>query len=97
MPKDQGCLFRAILRQVYYPKGYTIDMFRRQVVYYMAKHCEFFSHRAKLILQELNLSYQAYLLGIASGEIWGDSVILLAISIMFNISITVLSPLYLEP
>ena len=97
MQPDHHCFYKAILHQLHYPSGYTIQMFRHQIGYYLAKHCEFFAQKAEYILKSLNMSYQAYILNVATGQIWGDAVILTAISIMFNVSITIYAPCYTHP
>ena len=72
---------------------------RTQVAAYMAANVYFFFPRMEKYLQygerpDEKLTYEAYLMGVHSGEIWADIYMLMAISRMWNISISIISPAY---
>ena len=88
----------------YYPTRY----FRRQVVASMIKHCQLVMANKRVALmanyglEEVNdqfkgpLSYKQYLQHVLQHHLWGDEIILYAISCMWNLQITVLNSRTLE-
>ena len=83
-------MFNAVLDQITHPPGYTAVMLRRQTAWYMAKNPYFFF---PLVEPELDgESYRSYVENIFEGNVWADDMIATAISKMFNVSITIISP-----
>ena len=60
----------------------------------MAKEVVFFYPKMKKYLNKFKMGYNAYIKLLYKGFIWGDEFMLGAISRMFNIKITVISPFY---
>ena len=85
-----GTMFNAVLDQITHPLGYTAVMLCRQTAWYMARKPYFFF---PLVEPELDgESYCSYVENIFEGNVWADDMITTAISKMFNISITIISP-----
>ena len=83
-------MFNAVLDQITHPPGYTAVMLRRQAAWYMARNPYFFF---PLVEPELDgESYHSYVGNIFEGNVWADDMIATAISKMFNVSITIISP-----
>ena len=92
-----ACLLQSILHQMCVPKGYTVLHFRRQIAAYMAKHVHHFVPRMSKYLKQHNITFESYVLGVATGSLWGDKYIIGAIEQMFNLSISIVSPAYKTP
>ena len=83
-------MFNAVLDQITHPLGYMAVMLCRQTAWYMARNPYFFF---PLVEPELDgESYHSYVENIFEGNVWADDMIATAISKMFNISITIISP-----
>ena len=92
-----NCPFEAILIQVYTPPGYTATMLRRQACCFMAEFVHVFFPLMKNYLKKRKIGFTTYLEKMFTGEIWCDEYILGAIAKMWQIRITVVSPLYSPP
>ena len=83
-------MFNAVLDQITHPLGYMAVMLCRQTAWIMARNPYFFF---PLVEPELDgESYRSYVENISEGNVWADDMIATAISKMFNISITIISP-----
>ena len=88
-------MFTSILEQIDFPEGYTSTMLWQQVALHMLRNADVFFPLINLDLE--GESYHSYLLNIYEGAIRGDDIIVAAIGWMFNISITILTPVLAEP
>ena len=95
MKPDGNCLFTAVLDQITHPADYTANMLHRQTAFYMAHYASVFFPLIQYDLQD-NESYEGHLINIFDGNVWADDIVITAVSQMFNISITLLSPQFDE-
>ena len=86
-------LLQSILKQFDIPKGFTPNMFRKQIAAYIAKNVDFFQPRMRSHLARQHLSFTSYVKAFARGQIWCDMFTVGAIVRMWNISITIISPI----
>ena len=84
----------AIHLQLHVPKEFKIHMLRHLVAEHFALYPEFFVPKMQKYLKESKLGYNKYIYSVYHGEIWCDEYILGAIGRMFNIRISVISPLF---
>lgn len=90
---DNNCLYRSILVQVAHDKSrFSVKDLRKQVALYILENFEIFYPMLQHDLQREGESFESYIRNVASGEVWGDNVIMAAIVKMWNISISLLSP-----
>ena len=90
---DGNCLFNAILQQVSHdPLLYTPDHLRRQTAYHMLKNADLFYEYVAQELIDDDESYESYVTNIFNGKIWGDDLMASAVSHMWNIPISIVSP-----
>ena len=95
---DGDCMYHSILTQVHYDKNlYNAEMLRKQAAYFMLKRPKEFYLYALYQLEEDNKSYRSYCTNIYKGVTWGDSLVMAAISKMWNITISMLSLNYKKP
>ena len=87
-------MLRAILKQMYVPNNYTTKDFRSQISAFMAREVHYFFPRMCNYLNQKGLTYESYIIGVTLGDISADEFMLLAISRMWNISISILSPAF---
>ena len=76
------------------PKGLTSQIVRHQLAQYMASEVVFFFPIMEEYLKKHHISYNSYVKGIYHGTIWADKYVIGALSRMFNVKITVISPYY---
>ena len=90
---------RAVLVQLRKPgdEGFTETTFRHIIARELASKYIKFKANIKNYLGLLNMSYKTYVKAVYSGDIWCDKFMLLAIALMFNISITIVSPVLATP
>ena len=86
--------FDAICIQVYTPSKYNGLMLRHQACGYMCEFVHFFHPKMKKYLDDHKIGFSQYILKMFTGEIWCDEFILGAISRMWNIRISIVSPHY---
>ena len=67
-----------------------------QLAEYMAKEVVFFFPIMEEYLKKYCISYNTYIKGVYHGTIWADQYMIGALSKMFNIKITVISPYYAD-
>ena len=65
-----------------------------QIAMYMAMNVNEFSHHLSKFLRKNELTFEGYVMAVARGHIRCDHYVLLAITGMWNISITIVSPAY---
>ena len=95
---DGLCMVRAILMQVpHHPHNYTAEMAMRQVALYMLCHpYKYF----KCVEQELlrsGESYESYCYNVFNKNIWGDDLIAAVFGDMWNIGISIVTPIHRKP
>ena len=81
-------MYLAILDQVQSPPGYTVAMLRRQIANWLLKY----PHRMAPYWEPIRsdyVSYEHWVRGIDSGRCWGDETVLIALTMMWNVSVTV--------
>ena len=71
--------------------------FQRQIAVHMAKHVYYFMPRMRKYLEHLDMTFETYVLSVATGSVWSDKYVIGAIEHMFNISISIVSPAYKTP
>ena len=87
------CLLEAIFEQVHSIRNQTNPaMLRRQAALYMIKRPDIFYRKVMQTLLDDNESYQSYVINIFKGIRWGEPVIAAALSHMWNIPITIVTP-----
>ena len=62
----------------------------------MTQEVSFFYPKMKDYLEEINLSFNAYIMHVYNGNIWADEYMIGALGKMFNIKISVISPYYTD-
>ena len=68
-------------------------MFRTQIAAHIAKNVDFFQPRMRLYLARQHLSFTSYVKAFARGQIWSDIFTVGAIVHMWNVSVTIISPM----
>ena len=96
IPTDDGNnnMFCAVWIQLHCPQRYTDDMFWHQIASYMVEIVDFLHPIIKEYLDQMNISFNKYVIAVYNGQIWGDEYVLATIGKMFNIHISVISPFY---
>ena len=79
---------------MYVPSNYTTKDFRSQIGAFMAHEVHYFFPRMSEYLSNKGLTYKAYITGVSLGDISADQYMILAISRMWNVSISILSPAF---
>ena len=85
---------RAVHMQLHVPREFTVDMLRHQIAEHFAQYPDFFAPKMKEYLKNCKISYNRYIYAVYHGEIWCDEYILGAISRMYNIRLSIISPLF---
>ena len=86
-----------MLKQVKIPDGFNASHLHSQIAAYMAKHVSFFQPWMADYLKQHKLTFEGYILGIAQATICCDIYMVGALSRMWNVSITIISPVYTSP
>ena len=71
-------------------------MFRHQLASYFFESEESLHPQMKRYLDANNLTYSSYVMGIYNGDIWADEFITSAISMMFNVCISIIRPYFID-
>ena len=79
---------------MYVPSNYTTKDFHSQIGAFMAHEVHYFFPRMSEYLSNKGLTYKAYITGVSLGDISADQYMILAISRMWNVSISILSPAF---
>ena len=92
------CLVESVLPQfLHHNEKYNAELLQRQIALHLLKHPDRFYPYAWYDLDATNESYESYCVNIFNGQVWGDDLILSALSHMFNIAITIVSPCFDKP
>ena len=99
MDGNGSCLFASIRRQLAVPQEYTNTHLRREVVHHLATHVQEYGQdliplvRAIYGLGDPNTYPQSicsYLQDLLTQRFWADEIVLKVLSILYNLTITVL-------
>ena len=99
MDGNGSCLFASIRRQLAVPVEYTNAHLRREVVHHLATHIQEYGPDLIPLVRAIYgsgdpntypQSICSYLQDLLTQRFWADEIVLKALSIMFNITITVL-------
>ena len=82
-------MYSSIIRQIDAPLTFNSMMLRKQVALFALKNPVLMLPYVERILIDTP-SYEHWVHGIASGQLWGDETVLIAISLMWNVAITVI-------
>ena len=91
---DNNSLIRSVIVQLKTPKGLTSQIVQHQLAEYMASEVVLFFPIMEGYLKKYSILYNAYVKGIYNGTIWANNYMIGALSRMFNVKITVVSPYY---
>ena len=95
---DGLCLARSILQQViHHPHAYTPELLMKQAALHMIRHPYRFYKYLEQELTETGESYESYCVNVYNCNVWGDDLIASVIGDMWNLSITILSPVFKKP
>ena len=94
---DGLCLPSAILNQVAHAPSYTSEMLMQQAGFHMLRNPNKFYKALENELIDTGESYESYCYNVYHGKVWGDNLVAAAISNMWNISISIISPCYKYP
>lgn len=101
---DGDCLFESILSQIQHPVDYTPRMLRRQAAMYMLKDPDFFKPYVEMVCSSKEIDqegvhhkFESYVTNLFKGTLWGDNLVCGAISKMFGVHISIVSPKFKEP
>ena len=86
------------MAQIYHHKhGYTPEMAMRQVGYHLIRNPSKFYKYIEQELLETGESYESYCYNVYHGNVWGDDLIVAAFGDMWNIAISIVSPISRNP
>ena len=94
MKPGRNSLLNSILQQIYAPTAYQAEIFRMQIAVHLVKYADEFMGILDKFLEQKKLGFVDYVFAVASGEVWVDEYIIAAITHMWNISISIISPGY---
>ena len=96
---DGDCMYHLILTQVHYDKNlYNAEMLRKQAAYFMLKRPkEFYPYALYQSGGRTMKAIDHTVTNIYKGVTWGDSLVMAAISKMWNVTISMVSPNYKKP
>jgi hypothetical protein len=90
-------MYAAVLEQIDFSmRTFTPLMFRRQIGLYLLRNADFMEPFFDVIKID-EVSYEGWVRGIVDRRLWGDETVLIAISNMWNVSITVVTPQGIYP
>ena len=84
-------MYAAVLEQVAHPTNYSVTDFRRQIAHYLLTH----PHQLNPFYENISGDYENYedwVRGVHIPRTWGDETVLIAIALMWNVSISVIFP-----
>ena len=87
-------MLNSILQQIYAPTAYQAEIFRMQIAVHLVKYADEFMGVLDKFLEQKKLGFVDYVFAVARGEVWADEYIIAAITHMWNISISIISPGY---
>ena len=91
------CLPAAILNQVVTHVSYTPEMAMRQAGFHMLRHPHKFYKVIEQELLDTGESYESYCYSVFHSLVWGDDLVAAIFSDMWNVSISIVSPVYRYP
>ena len=94
MKPGRNSLLNSILQQIYAPTAYQAEIFRMQIAVHLVKYADEFMGVLDKFLEQKKLGFVDYVFAVARGEVWADEYIIAAITRMWNISISIISPGY---
>ena len=94
MKPGRNSLLNSILQQIYAPTAYQAEIFRMQIAVHLVKYTDEFMGVLDKFLEQKKLGFVDYVFAVARGEVWADEYIIAAITHMWNISISIISPGY---
>ena len=91
-------MVRGILQQVvHHPTAYTAEMAMRQVAFHMLKNPNRFYKFYEEHLLRAGESYESYVVNVFHAKVWGDDLIAGAFGDMWNVAVSVVSPVAKKP
>ena len=91
-------MVRGILQQVlHHPTEYTAEMAMRQVALHMIKHPNHFYQYVEEDLLKARESYESFCVNVFRCNVWGDNLIAAAFGDMWNIAVSIISPVAKKP
>ena len=98
MASDGLCMARAILMQVpHHPHNYTPEISMRQVALYMLHHPYKYFKSVEQELLRTGESYESYCYNVFNKNFWGDNLIAVVYSNMWNVAISIVTPIHRKP
>ena len=94
MKPGRNSLLNSILQQFYAPTAYQAEIFRMQIAVHLVKYADEFMGILDKFLEQKKLGFVDYVFAVARGEVCADEYIIAAITHMWNISISIISPGY---
>ena len=94
MKPGRNSLLNSILQQIYAPTAYQAEIFRMQIAVHLVKYADEFMGVLDKFLEQKKLGFVDYVFAVDRGEVWADEYIIAAITHMWNISISIISPGY---
>ena len=95
---DGLCMARAILLQVVHdPHKYSAEMLMRQAGMYMLRHPYKYYKALEIELLKTGESYESYCYNVFNSNIWGDDLIAAVIGDMWNVAISIITPIHKKP
>ena len=91
---SRNCFLNAILKQVHAPSGYHAEMLRMAIAVHLVKYADEFFALMEGFLQKKKLTFVDYVYAVARGEVWADEYMMAALSQMWNVAISLISPWY---
>jgi len=91
-------MVRGILQQVlHHLTEYTAEMAMRQVALHMIKHPNRFYQYVEEDLLKAGESYESFCVNVFRCNVWGDNLIAAAFGDMWNIAISIVTPVHKKP
>ena len=95
---DGLCMTRAILSQVAHdPHKFTAEMLMCQAAMFMLKNPYKYYKPLEIELLRTRESYKSYCFNVYNRNVWGDDLIAAVISDMWNIAISIVTPVHKKP
>ena len=94
MSTDGFCLGRAILLQIVHHPDFTPEMANRMAGLHMVRNPHKFYKLIEFELQKTGESYESYCYNVFHSKVWGDDLIAAVFVDMWNLAISIVSPLF---
>jgi hypothetical protein len=89
-------MYNAVLCQIQRPREFDESKLRRQLELFALSYPYILRPFVDHILLD-ELSYEGWVRGIGSKQVWGNETVLIAISLMWNVSISIMTPTSVFP